>query len=333
MSERLISIVIPVFNEEDSLEPLVAEIQSVANANRLRFEVIFVDDGSSDFSWSRIQKLTASDASLGGIRFRKNAGKSAALAAGFAAARGEIVVMMDADLQDPPSEIPRLIERLDQGYDLVSGWKLHRLDPWHKVYPSRVFNRLIGWATGLHLHDHVCGLKCFRREVVKELRFHGDMHRFLGVLAAARGFRVTELATRHRARSFGCSKYGVSRFLKGMLDLITISCLTRFRWRPAHLIGGAGLLIVLLTVLSWLVPVVLWPVLFWTNAASWLAAMVMGLVGLLTPAAMFVAVGLIAELTIWQSPPGELYIVAERIGWCADADGPAPDPAQNRIQD
>ena len=260
VDQRLISIVVPVYNEEDNLEALLREIREVAGARPWQIEVVLVDDGSRDGSWARIQALAKADPAVGGIRFQTNAGKAAALMAGFAAVRGDVVFMMDADLQDPPEEMPNLLSRLDCGYDVVSGWKKSRHDPWHKVYPSRVFNRIIGLLTGVHLHDHVCGLKCFRRPVVRDLKLYGEFHRFIGVLAASHGYRVTEIPTTHRPRTRGISKYGFARFAKGFLDLLTIVTLTRFRWRPQHLIGVAGLWLIAISLvlggLYWLLPAI-----------------------------------------------------------------------------
>ena len=221
------SIIIPVYNEQDSLESLAREIRHVADTNHYDVEIVFVDDGSTDESWSTISRLAEGDSSIGGLRFRGNRGKAAALMAGFAASRGELVFTMDADLQDPPEEMPRLIEKIDDGYDVVSGWKRHRHDPWHKVYPSRVFNKMIGLLTGVRLHDHVCGLKCYRRKVIADLSIYGELHRFLAVFAAHKGHRVTEIPTLHRPRTTGVGKYGFSRFVKGFLDLLTVTMLTR----------------------------------------------------------------------------------------------------------
>jgi len=203
--------------------------------------VIFVDDGSRDRSWDVIRELSAKDARVSGIRFRRNFGKAAALTAGMRAATGEHLMMMDADLQDDPAEIPKFLAELNQGFDVVNGWKQRRLDPWHKVYPSRVFNGMIAWLTGLKLHDHNCGLKLFRESVAREIRIYGELHRFIPVLAHARGFRVTELPVHHRERQFGHSKYGVRRFLRGFLDLLTVKFLTGFGQRPQHMLGAIGL--------------------------------------------------------------------------------------------
>ncbi len=209
-------------------------------------DLIFVDDGSTDGSWDVIKSLAAADPETRGVRFRRNFGKAAALAAGFEAARGEIVITMDADLQDDPQEIPRFLEKLGQGFDVVSGWKKIRHDPWHKTLPSAVFNWLVSRATGVVLHDHNCGFKAYRREIFDEVKLYGELHRFVPVLAAARGWKVGEIDVLHHARSHGISKYGWSRLPKGFLDLLTIYFLTGFRQRPLHLIGSAGLVSFLL---------------------------------------------------------------------------------------
>ncbi len=238
----MISIVVPLFNEQDSLEELIRQIQQAVQADNLgNYEVLLIDDGSNDLSWAVIEKISQKHSMVHGIRFRRNFGKAAALAAGFSAAKGELVVTMDADLQDDPKELVRLVEKLDSGHDVVSGWKQTRYDPWHKRWPSLVFNGILRKSTRLHLHDFNCGLKAYRREVLNEVTLYGEMHRFIPVLAAARGFRVTEIAVQHHPRIHGVSKYGVSRILKGFLDLFTVVFLTRFRYRPQHLLGGIGL--------------------------------------------------------------------------------------------
>src|SRR5947208_3509700 len=238
----MISVVIPVFNEQDSLAALYDELAQTAQQANLRFEILFVDDGSRDGSWDLIRSLAERHADVHGIRFRRNFGKAAALSAGFNAARGDIIMTLDADLQDDPAEIPRFLAKLNEGYDVVSGWKATRLDPWHKVLPSRVFNGMVSWLTGVRLHDHNCGMKCYRAEIFREIRLYGELHRFIPVLAAARGFRVGEIEINHRPRKFGRSKYGVRRFVKGFLDLMTVKFLTGFGQRPQHLRGGIGLL-------------------------------------------------------------------------------------------
>ena len=205
-----------------------------------------VDDGSTDGSWAAIEQLAERDPRVLGIRFRRNFGKAAALSAGFDAATGDTIVTMDADLQDSPAEIPKLLAKLDEGLDVVSGWKVDRHDPWHKRWPSKVFNWLVGGLTGVRLHDHNCGLKAFRRDVIHEIRLYGELHRFVPVLAAARGFRIGETPVEHRPRTFGRSKYGWSRIPKGLLDLLTVKFITRFGQRPQHWLGTVGLVALLL---------------------------------------------------------------------------------------
>jgi len=238
----MISIVIPAYNEAESIPRLYQEIEATASASEWDMEVIFVDDGSSDGTWAAIEALAERDPRVRAIRFRRNFGKAAALDAGFKEARGDRVVTLDADLQDNPADVPRLLSRLEEGYDLVVGWKRRRFDPWHKVIPSRVFNWMIGVVSGVRLHDHNCGLKCYRAAVVREIRLYGEMHRFITLLADARGFRVTEMEVHHRPRSFGRSKYGAGRFIKGFLDLLTVSFLTGYAERPLHFLGVCGLL-------------------------------------------------------------------------------------------
>ena len=238
---RLLSIVIPVYNEAESLPDLHRQIDAACTAHQISIEIVFVDDGSTDASWRVVSELAHKDSRVQAIRFRRNFGKAAALSAGMRAARGEILCMMDADLQDDPQEIPKFLEKLDAGCDVVNGWKRRRYDPWHKVFPSRVFNKMVSWLTGLSLHDHNCGLKCFRREVAGEIRLYGELHRFIPVLAHARGFKVVEQEVHHRARQFGHSKYGVRRFLRGFLDLLTVKFLTGFGQRPQHILGAMGL--------------------------------------------------------------------------------------------
>src|SRR5215204_3591178 len=237
----MLSAVIPVLNEAESLAALHAELSAVAAQHGYDLEIVFVDDGSTDGSWPEIERLSAVDPRVRGIRFRRNFGKAAALSAGFEAARGEVVVTLDADLQDDPREIPRFLAEIDKGLDCISGWKQVRHDPWHKVGPSRVFNWLVGALTGVKLHDHNCGFKCYRREIFSEVRLYGELHRFVPVLAAARGWKVSEIVVNHRARKFGSSKYGVRRFVKGFLDLLTVYFLTGFDQRPQHLLGTLGI--------------------------------------------------------------------------------------------
>jgi glycosyltransferase involved in cell wall biosynthesis len=237
-----LSVVVPVLDEVESLPTLYGELTAVLEGMARPYELIFVDDGSRDGSFSVMEKLHRSDDRVRVLQLRRNFGKAAALSVGFRAARGPIVVTLDADLQDDPVELPRLVQRLEDGFDLVSGWKRERQDPRSKTWPSRLFNRVTAWMTGVSLHDFNSGLKAYRREVIEELRLYGELHRFIPALAAWRGFRVDELPVHHRPRQFGRSKFGSARFWRGSLDLLTVLFLTRYTRRPLHLFGGLGLI-------------------------------------------------------------------------------------------
>jgi len=237
----MLSIIIPLLNEEESLRTLHGEIAATCDEHHIAVEMIFIDDGSYDGSWKIVEQLAKTDERVSGIRFRRNFGKAAALTAGMEAATGELIMMMDADLQDDPAEIPKFLAMMEEGYDVVNGWKERRLDPWHKTKPSKLFNWTVSRMTGLKLHDHNCGLKLFRKEVADEIRIYGELHRFIAVLAFARGFKVTEVPVHHRERQFGQSKYGVKRFTRGLLDLMTIKFLTGYGQRPLHLLGTIAL--------------------------------------------------------------------------------------------
>ena len=237
-----ITCVIPVYNEVESLPELHRQIISVCEANNYQYEIVFVDDGSNDDSWDCVLNLQKQDTNIKGVRFRRNFGKAAALNAGFKEATGSIVFTLDADLQDDPEEIPHFLELMEsESLDVISGWKKRRYDPWHKVGPSRIFNRMVSSLTKVKLHDHNCGFKCYRREVLEEVHLYGELHRFVPVLAAARGFKVGEIIVNHRKRQFGHSKYGVRRIVKGFLDLLTVYVLTGYGHRPQHLLGTLGL--------------------------------------------------------------------------------------------
>jgi glycosyltransferase involved in cell wall biosynthesis len=235
---RALSVVIPLFNEAESLNELTREILQVCDAYQINVEIILIDDGSTDETFSRIESLHRLDQRIKGIQFRRNRGKADALAAGFDAAKGNLIVTMDGDLQDDPAEIPKLIEQMD-GYDMISGWKKRRKDPLSKRIPSKFYNRLTSRLTGLRLHDFNCGLKIYRREVVKSIRLYGQLHRYIPALAHLAGFRVGEVIVNHRARKFGRSKYGFFRFT-GMFDLISILFLEKYMKRPLHLFGLIG---------------------------------------------------------------------------------------------
>lgn len=239
-----VSIVVPAFEEEESLPELARQIRAACEEANLSFEVWFIDDGSRDATWAVIQEIHASDARFAGVRFRRNYGKSAALAAGFERVRGRYVITMDADLQDDPAEIPLLVAMLrDEGYDLVSGWKQKRHDPLGKTIPSRFFNFITRLVSGIKLHDFNCGLKAYHHDVVKHIRVYGEMHRYIPLLAKWEGYdRIGEKVVQHRARQFGRTKFGLERFLRGFLDLISVAFLTRFAARPLHFFGMLGTL-------------------------------------------------------------------------------------------
>ena len=316
-----LSAVIPLMNEAESLVELHRELIQAFDALGLapdQAEILFVDDGSRDDSWRIIRELAAADPRVRGIKFRRNFGKAAALTAGFEASRGATILTLDGDLQDDPVEIPRFLAKLDEGFEVVSGWKRTRHDPWHKVGPSRIFNALVSWMTGCQLHDHNCGFKAYRRAVVEEVHLYGELHRFVPVLAFARGFRVAEIEVHHRPRQFGQSKYGVARFIKGFLDLLSVQFLARFGQRPLHVLGALGLFFFGIGGLGLLYLAILWiigdrpigdrPLLAYSSA-------------LLGVGAQFISLGILAELvTAFQIRSVETFSVAETVG------GPPPGP-------
>ncbi|MFN4299348.1 MAG: glycosyltransferase family 2 protein [Thermaurantimonas sp.] len=239
-----VSVVVPLYNEEESLRELFEWIKRVCDEHKLSFEVIMVDDGSTDGSWRVIEELSSQHPEVRGISFRRNQGKSAGLNAGFRAAKGQVVITMDADLQDSPDEIPALYRMItDEDYDLVSGWKKKRYDPLSKTLPTKLFN----WATrrmsGIHLNDFNCGLKAYKREVVKHIEVYGELHRYIPVLAKSAGFtRIGEKVVSHRPRKYGRTKFGWERFINGFLDLVTLAFVSRFSRRPMHFFGLLGTL-------------------------------------------------------------------------------------------
>ncbi len=315
----MLSVVIPVYNEQESLESLYRELTEVSAENYYALDIVFVDDGSTDGSWNVIRRLADTDDRVRGIRFRRNFGKAAALSAGFAEAKGELIMTLDADLQDDPHEIPRFLEAMDDGFDVVSGWKKVRHDPWHKVGPSRVFNWMVSRMTGVVLHDHNCGMKCYRREIFDEVRLYGELHRFVPVLAAARGFRIGELAIKHRPRQHGRSKYGFTRFVKGFLDLLTVKFLTGFGQRPQHMLGTIGLVSFVLGAILLIYLAIYWIV---AQAAPHLnllplhqRPLMIYSVGLLLLGGQLMSIGFLAELIIAFHQHGtKNYSVAERTG-------------------
>ena len=239
-----VSIVVPLYNEEESLPELCAWIERVVNENELSYEVILIDDGSTDESWTKVEELSLTNPNIKGIRFRRNYGKSAALNEGFKAAKGEVVITMDADLQDSPDEIPGLRNMIiNEKYDLVSGWKKKRFDPITKTIPTKFFNSVTSWSSGIKLHDFNCGLKAYRKKVIKSIEVYGEMHRYIPVIAKWAGFRkIGEKVVEHRARKYGTTKFGWERFINGFLDLTTITFVSKFGKRPMHFFGLFGTL-------------------------------------------------------------------------------------------
>lgn len=239
-----ISVVVPLFNEEESLPELTAWIDRVMRENNFTYEVLLIDDGSKDKSWQVIEQLSAQNSSLKGIRFRRNYGKSAGLQVGFSAAKGDVVITMDADLQDSPDEIPALYKMVSEDdFDLVSGWKQKRFDPITKTIPTKFYNAATRFMTGIQLHDMNCGLKAYKNEVVKSVEVYGEMHRYIPVLAKKAGFvNIGEKVVHHQARKYGVTKFGMERFLYGFLDLLSVTFMTRFANRPMHIFGGLGVL-------------------------------------------------------------------------------------------
>ncbi len=237
-----VSVVVPVKDEQGTLAELTQRLLAIARTQALdTFEIIFVDDGSSDGSWATIADLASAEPAVKAVRLRRNFGKATALDLGIREASGAVIVTMDADLQDDPDELPRFLEALGDDVDLVSGWKQDRQDPLGKTLPSRLFNRVTALLSGLPLHDFNCGYKAYRREVFDTVKLYGELHRYVPVLAHAAGFAVSEIPVRHHPRTYGRSKYGLSRMAKGFIDLLTVLTLTRFAQRPAHLFGGFGL--------------------------------------------------------------------------------------------
>ena len=240
-AEPHITVVVPFLDEEGSLEELHQRVSSVLGATGHGYEILFVNDGSRDRGPAIVDALAERDPHVGVVHFRRNFGKAAALDAGFRRARGRIVFTMDADLQDDPDEIPNFLAKLDEGYDLVSGWKRKRHDPLGKTLPSKLFNFVVSRASGLELDDFNCGFKAYRAEAVHSLDLYGELHRYVPVLVHWRGFRVAQIAVVHHPRKTGVSKYGVERMVKGFFDLLTVLLITRYRARPLHLFGGVGL--------------------------------------------------------------------------------------------
>lgn len=310
-----ISIVIPLLNEDESLPELHAWIVKVVTEHQLTYEVIFVDDGSTDNSWEIIRQLSSKDNNVKGIKFQRNYGKSGALNEGFKAAKGEVVFTMDADLQDSPDEIPELRRMiLEEGYDIVSGWKKVRYDnTLTKNFPSKIFNAAARWSSGIKLHDFNCGLKAYKKRVIKGIEVYGEMHRYIPVIAKWAGFKkIGEKPVHHQARKYGVTKFGWERFINGFLDLATISFVSKFGKRPMHFFGLLGSIAFMIGFLSsgyLIVAKLLYTQYAITNRPSFFIALATMIIGV----QLFLA-GFIAELISRNSAERNFYPIDERIG-------------------
>jgi glycosyltransferase involved in cell wall biosynthesis len=305
-----ISVVIPLYNEEGSLRELHQQLRNALNRMNARYELMFIDDGSTDHSFQVLRDLKRIDHHIKIIRFRRNYGKSAALSVGFDKAQGNIVFTMDADLQDDPMELPALRRKLEDGYDLVSGWKKVRRDPITKTIPSRLFNFVTGRMAGLKIHDINCGLKVYRREVVKSVKLSGELHRYIPVLAHWEGFRVGEMVVNHRARKYGKTKFGIGRFWKGFLDLLTVVFTTRYLRRPLHLFGFWGIVAFLagLIIDGWLVVEWARGLTSLSNRPLFLGGILFMIVGI-----QFISIGLLGEMISKTRRTDEEYAIRDFI--------------------
>lgn len=290
---RMISFVIPLLNEEGSLEALHQALTHTMHTLPHPYEIIFVDDGSTDRSLAVLENLYSCDGDhVRIVQFRRNFGKMPALTAGFSLARGDIVVTMDADLQDDPAELPKLIAKLDEGYDMVVAWRARRKDPISKRWPSLIYNKTVSGLTGIHLHDFNCGFKVYRREVVCELKLYGDLHRFIPVLAHWKGFRVAEVPVVHHPRRFGRSKYGGRRFGRGYIDFLSVLFLTSYLKRPMHLFGMVGSLFAAIGMLIMLYLAGVWLL---VGAIGWRPLLFFGITALVV-GVQLISVGLLGEM-------------------------------------
>lgn len=303
------SVVIPLYNEEQSLEELHRRLTDTLATLSDRFEIIFVDDGSIDNSFAVIKNLHQRDSRVKAVRFRRNFGKSTALSAGFKKARGKIIVTLDADLQDLPEEIPSLLNKLEQGYDLVSGWKKKRKDSLIRKIASGLFNRVTSFFTGVKLHDFNCGLKCYRRELVDELALYGELHRYIPAIANWKGFRVGEVKVGHHPRMHGVSKFGSERYLRGLFDLLTVIMLTKYPEKPLHFFGLLGTILSLSGLAINLYMAVL------RISGKWISNRPLLLLGilLLILGVQFIFFGLMGELIVFSSQKEKSYTVREQL--------------------
>ncbi len=309
-----ISVVIPLLNEDESLPELHSWIVRVMESNSYSYEILFIDDGSTDNSWQVIQELRASNEHVKAIRFRRNHGKSAALNEGFQAASGDVIITMDADLQDSPDEIPELYKMIqEQNFDLVSGWKKKRYDPLSKTIPTKLYNGMTRWMSGIKLHDMNCGLKAYKNEVVKSIEVYGEMHRYIPVIAKSAGFdKIGEKVVQHQARKYGVTKFGLSRFINGPLDLASIMFVGRFGKRPMHFFGTIGfsfMLIGFITLAYLSLRKLIWNV----GGIAERPAFFLGMLLIIVGVQLFIA-GFLAELIARNATERNSYSVAERVG-------------------
>ena len=313
-----ISVVVPLYNEEESLPELIAWIDDVMQKHQFSYEAVFIDDGSTDRSWQVITELKQKFASIKAIKFRRNYGKSAALNVGFAAAQGEVIITMDADLQDSPDEIPELYRRIkEEGYDVISGWKKKRYDPITKTIPTKLFNAATRKMSGIQLNDFNCGLKAYRHDVVKTIEVYGEMHRYIPVLAKWAGFaKVGEQVVEHRARKYGVTKFGLSRFINGFLDLMSIFFVGKFGKRPMHFFGSLGVLSFFIGIIMTLYIMIEKQVLIWNNLpyrnSTDQPLFYLALVAIIVGSQMFLA-GFVAELVGRNAPERNQYLIEKEI--------------------
>ncbi len=313
-----ISIVVPLYNEEESLPELIAWIDEVMQKHQFSYEAVFIDDGSTDRSWKVITELKQKFASIKAVKFRRNYGKSAALNVGFAAAQGEVIITMDADLQDSPDEIPELYRRIkEESYDVISGWKKKRYDPITKTIPTKLFNAATRKMSGIQLNDFNCGLKAYRHDVVKTIEVYGEMHRYIPVLAKWAGFaKIGEQVVEHRARKYGVTKFGLSRFINGFLDLMSIFFVGKFGKRPMHFFGSLGVLSFFIGIIMALYIMIEKQVLIWNDLpyrnSTDQPLFYLALVAIIVGSQMFLA-GFVAELVGRNAPERNQYLIEKEI--------------------
>ena len=309
LSFKKVSILVPLYNEEESLKPLIAEINNALKIIDINYEILLIDDGSTDKSLEIIKEIVKTDNKVRFISFRKNYGKSAALQLGFKNISGDAVITMDADLQDDPAEIPNLLAKLDEGHDLVSGWKKVRRDPFIKKHSSKFFNYITRLMSGIKIHDFNCGLKAYRKEVVQSVDIYGELHRYVPVLAGWKGFRITEIVVKHHPRKYGKTKFGISRFFKGFVDLLTVIFTTRYIRRPMHLFGFMGAIAFFVGFLISAYLSYEW----WVNGTPLYNRPLLGLGALLIVVGVqFFSVGLLGEFMVHNSHDDSEYSIKEQ---------------------